>query len=63
MFIFINPNLSGSMLFIVQFLHFKDALSGLRQFLGSASRLITMKKTFYFTAKALFVFNIFKFLP
>ena len=40
----------------------KGALSGLRQFMATESRLKTMKNTFYFTSKALFVLKIFKFL-
>ena len=40
----------------------KDALSGLRQFLATESPLKMMKNAFYFTSKALFVLNIFKFL-
>ena len=41
---------------------FKDALSGLRQFLPNESPLIRMKNAFYFTLKILFVLKIFKFL-
>ena len=41
---------------------FKGALSGLRQFLATGSRLKVMKNAFYFTLKALFVLKIFKFL-
>ena len=41
---------------------FKGALSGLRQFLATESRLKMMKNVFYFTSKALFVLKIFKFL-
>ena len=33
----------------------KGALSGLKQFMATESRLKTMKNTFYFTSKALFV--------
>ena len=40
---------------------FKGALSGLRQFLAAKSLLKMMKNAFYFTSKALFVFQIFKF--
>ena len=40
----------------------KGALSGLRKILATESRLKTMKNAFYFTLKALFVLNIFKFL-
>ena len=40
----------------------KGALSGLKQFMATESRLKTMKNTFYFTSKALFVLKIFKFL-
>ena len=36
----------------------KGTLSGLRQFLASESPLKMMKSAFYFTLKALFVFNI-----
>ena len=42
---------------------FKGALSGLRQFLAIESPLKMMKNAFYFTSKALFILNIFKFLP
>ena len=41
---------------------FKDALSGLRQFLEAESPLKIMKNNFYFTSKVLFVLKIFKFL-
>ena len=41
---------------------FKDALSGLRQFLATESPLKLMKNAFYFTLKALFVLKIVKFL-
>ena len=43
---------------------FKDALSGLRQFLATESPLKMMKNAFYFTLKTLFVLalKIFKFL-
>ena len=40
----------------------KGALSGRRQFLATESPLKTMKNTFCFTWKALFVLKIFKFL-
>ena len=40
----------------------KGALSGLRQLLTTESRLKMIKIPFYFTAKALFVLKIFKFL-
>ena len=40
----------------------KGALSGLRQFLATESPLKVMKNAFYFTLKALFVHEIFKFL-
>ena len=40
----------------------KGALSGLRQFLTTESPLRMMKNTFYFTSKALFVLEIFRFL-
>ena len=40
---------------------FKDALSGLRQFLATKSYLKMMKNAFYFTSKPLFVLKIFKF--
>ena len=39
---------------------FKDALSGLRQFLANESSLNMMKNAFYFTLKALFVLKLFK---
>ena len=38
---------------------FKGALSGLKQFLAAECPLKMMKKAFYFTSKALFVFKIF----
>ena len=38
------------------------ALSGLIQFLATESPLKMMKNTFYFTLKALFILEIFKFL-
>ena len=41
---------------------FKGARSGLRQFLTIESTLKMMKNAFYFTLKALFVLNKFKFL-
>ena len=40
---------------------FKGALLGLRQFLATDSPLNMMKYGFYFTSKALFIPNIFKF--
>ena len=40
----------------------KAALSGLRRFLATESALKIMKNAFWFTSKALFVINIFKFL-
>ena len=40
----------------------KGALSGLRQFLAAESLSKIMKNAFYFTSKALFVLQIFKFL-
>ena len=40
----------------------KGALSGLRQFLATESRLKKMKNAFYFTLKVLFVLKLFKFL-
>ena len=40
----------------------KAALSDLKQFLAADSPLKMVKKAFYFTSKALFVFLIFKFL-
>ena len=46
----------------LDWLHFKDALSGLRQFLATESPLKMMKNAFYFIIKALFVLKIFKFL-
>ena len=42
--------------------NFKDALSGLKQFLATESPLKVMKNAFYFTLKALFVLKIYKFL-
>ena len=41
---------------------FKDALSGLRQFLPFENALKIMKNAFYFTLKTLFVLEILKFL-
>ena len=41
---------------------FKGALSGLTQFLITQSPLKMMKSAFYFTLKALFILQIFKFL-
>ena len=43
-------------------LHFKGALSGLRQCMATESYLKMMKNIFYFTSKALFVLKVFKFL-
>ena len=40
---------------------FKEVLLGLRQFLASENPLKMMKKAFYFTSKALFILQIFKF--
>ena len=40
----------------------KGALSGLRQFLETESRLKVLENAFYFNLKALFVLKIFKFL-
>ena len=40
----------------------KDALSGLRQFVGNENPLKMIKNAFHFTLKALFVLKIFKFL-
>ena len=42
--------------------YFNGALPGLRQFLATESAFKKMKNAFYFTATALFVFKIFKFL-
>ena len=50
------------MVILTVYLSLKGALSGLRQFLATESPLKTMKNTFYFTSKALFVLKIFKFL-
>ena len=41
---------------------FKGTLLGLRQYLANENSLKMMKNAFYFTLKALFVLNIFKFL-
>ena len=41
---------------------FKGAISGLRQFLATERPLKMMKNAFYFTLKALFILEIFKFL-
>ena len=41
---------------------FKDALSGLRQFLAAESLLKMMKNAFYLNLKVLFVLEIFQFL-
>ena len=40
----------------------KGTLSGVRLFLANERTLKTMKNSFYFTLKALFVLKIFKFL-
>ena len=40
----------------------KGTLSGLRQFLGTATPLKMLKNAFYFTSKVFFVLKIFKFL-
>ena len=42
--------------------HVQGALSGLRQFLATESRLEMMENAFYFTSKAYFVLKISKFL-
>ena len=42
--------------------HVKSALSGLTEFLANESPLETMKNVFYFTLKAIFHFEILKFL-
>ena len=39
----------------------KGALAGLRYFLATKTPLKMMKNAFYFTLKALFILNIFKF--
>ena len=44
------------------FFFLKGALSGLRHFLAIESSLKISKNAFYYTSKALFVINIFKFL-
>ena len=41
---------------------FKEALSGLRQFLATESPVKIMKNAFYFTSKAHLVLKIFKIL-
>ena len=41
---------------------FKDALSGLTQYLANESNLEMMKNAFYFTLKAIFVLKMFRFL-
>ena len=41
----------------------KGALSGRRQFLATESPLNMMKNAVYFTSKAHFVIQIFRFLP
>ena len=41
---------------------YKDAPSGLRQFLATESPLKMMENTFHFTLKALFILKISKFL-
>ena len=47
---------------IAALLHFKVALSGLRQFLATKNPLKMMTNAFYFTVKALLVLKILKFL-
>ena len=42
---------------------FKDALSGVRQFVAAKSSSKMMENAFYFTSKVLFVFKIFEFSP
>ena len=42
--------------------HLTGTLSGLRQFLAAEGPLKMMKNAFYFTSKAPFVLNIFRFL-
>ena len=59
-FCFFFPLLSLLILVIFIALHFKGALSGLRQFLVVESSLKMMKNAFYFTSKAVFVLKIFK---
>ena len=44
------------------FIQLKGALSGLKQCLATEILLKMKKNAFYFTLKALFVFNIFNFL-
>ena len=44
-------------------LQLKGPLSGLRQFLTTESPLKMIKNVFYFMLKALFVLEIFQFLP
>ena len=47
---------------IIQFVDFKGALSGQRQFLANGSPLKRTKNALYLILKALFVLKIFKFL-
>ena len=54
--------MTGEKEFLKKILPLKGALSGLRQLLATESPLKMMKNAFYFTSKALFVLNIFKFL-
>ena len=65
----VNKTFTRRTLYEVSIHKFKGALSGLRQFLAIESPLKMMKNAFtsmlspqYFTSKALFVLNIFKFL-
>ena len=46
-----------------RFINIKGALLGLRQFLETKNPLKMMKNAFYFILKAVFVLEIFKFLP
>ena len=47
---------------VTNLLCFKGPFSGLREFLATDYSLITSKKTFQFTVKALFINKIFKIL-
>ena len=61
-YIYISSKTSNILAQLLNDLYFKGALSGLRQFLAAESPLKSMKNTFYFTSKDLFVLKIFKFL-
>ena len=58
----VNKTFTRRTLYEVSIHKFKGALSDLRKFLAIESPLKMMKNAFYFTSKALFVLNVFKFL-